>query len=204
MNLKNKKKLLILIFFAMLILIVLLILDGNSKTKNNSSNGTNLETKNYVYNFNQTLNLEVEKGIEENESIGTEISNVGIITDYYDEDDVEFIDGKIYLQSFEGVKVVSFSWPEEGIVSLIKEPDFGVLDRVISNKEYSEITAIYKDVTLKNIDSYINLLADLGFINVEMKEKSKNKDYYSYIATNQDGAIVILSYSEGSMNLKLR
>lgn len=204
MNSKNKKKLLILIFFVVLILIAVVTLDDNSKTENNSSNEINQETKNYVYNFNQTLNLETEKGIEENESIGTEISDIGIITDYYDEDDIDFIDDKIYLQSFEGVKVVSFSWPEEGIVSLIKEPDFGVLDRVISNKEYSEITAIYKDTTIKNIDSYINLLSGLGFSNVEKKDKNKNKDYYNYIATNQGGARVILNYSEGSMNLKLK
>lgn len=204
MNLKNKKKLLILIFFVVLILIAVATLGDNSKTENNSSTEINQETKNYVYNFNQTLNLETEKGIEENESIGTEISDIGIITDYYDEDDIDFIDDKIYLQSFEGVKVVSFSWPEEGIVSLIKEPDFGALDKVISNKEYSEITAIYKDVTIKNIDSYINLLSGLGFSNVEKKDKNKNKDYYNYIATNQDGARVILNYSEGSMNLKLK
>lgn len=204
MNLKNKKKLLILIFFVVLILIAVATLGDNSKTENNSSTEINQETKNYVYNFNQTLNLETEKGIEENESIGTEISDIGIITDYYDEDDIDFIDDKIYLQSFEGVKVVSFSWPEEGIVSLIKEPDFGALDKVISNKEYSEITAIYKDVTIKNIDSYINLLSGLGFSNVEKKDKNKNKDYYNYIATKQDGARVILNYSEGSMNLKLK
>lgn len=204
MNLKNKKKLLILIFFAMLILIVLLALDGNSKTKNNSSNETNLETKNYVYNFNQTLNLEVEKGIEENESIGTEISDIGIITDYYDEKDITYKDDKIYLDSFDGVKVISFSWPEEGIVSSIQEPDFGTLSRVISDEGYSEIAAIYKNVTIKNIDSYINLLSGLGFSNVEKKDKNKNKDYYNYIATNQDGARVILNYSEGSMNLKLK
>lgn len=203
MNLKNEKKLIILVFCIILILIIILMIAGNGTSKTDSSLNNNKSYQNYVYSFNETLNLENEKGLEENESIGTEISNIGIITDYYNEKDIEYIDDKIYLYSFEGVKVISFSWPEEGIVSLIKEPDFGTLKKVISNEDYSQIDIFYEDVTFKNIDSYINLLSGCGFSNIEKKDKNKNDDYYNYIATNQNDVRVILNYSEGELTLRL-
>lgn len=203
MNLKNRKKLIILMFSMILILVVASIIIENDDHKTNSSSAINEETKNYVYNFNETLNLEIEKGLEENESIGTEISGIGIITDYYDEKDITYKDDKIYLDSFDGVKVISFSWPEKGIASSIQEPDFGTLNRVISDESYSEIAVIYKDVTIKDIDSYINLLSGLGFSNVEKKDRNKNKDYYDYIAANQDEVTVIINYSNGQLSLKL-
>ncbi len=204
MNLKNKKILIVLMFSIMLILVLISMIVDNNKSKTNFSNVTNEESKNYVYGFGETLNLETEEGMEENESIGTDISGIGIIPDYYDDNDVIFGNNQITFESFEGIKIVAFSWPEEGVSSLIEEPSFGILDRVISNKEYTEITAIYKEVTIKNIDSYINLLSGMGFSNVERKEKNKGKDYYDYIATNADGLALIINYSEGIMNLKLR
>lgn len=207
MNLKNKKMLIILVFVLMLILVIISTLVENKSNKSNSSGQDLIEENKYVYNFNETLNLETEKGLEENESIGTEYSDLGIIPDFYHDNDVEYVDDEIHLTSFEGTKVVSFSWPEEeeleGLIANIKEPEFGVLDRIISNKNDETVTIIYKEVSIKDADSYFKVLNACGFTNVENKDKNKSRDYYNFILNDQKGNRIVVNYEDGMLNIKL-
>lgn len=207
MDLKNKKVLIILIFVLMLILVIISTLVENKSDKSNSSGQDLLEENKYVYNFNETLNLETEKGLEENESIGTEYSDLGIIPDFYHDNDVEYVGEEIHLTSFEGTKVVSFSWPEEGeeegLIANIKEPEFGILDRIISNKNDKTVTIIYEEVSIKDVDSYFKILNGCGFTNVESKDKNKNRDYYNFILNDQKENRIVVSYENGMMNIKL-
>lgn len=207
MDLKNKKTLIILIFVLMLILVIISTLVENKSDKLNSSGQDLLEENKYVYNFNETLNLETEKGLEENESIGTEYSDLGIIPEFYHDNDVEYVGEEIHLTSFEGTKVVSFSWPEEGeqegLIANIKEPEFGILDRIISNKNDKTVTIIYKEVSIKDVDSYFKILNGCGFTNVESKDKNKSRDYYNFILNDQKENRIVVNYEDGMMNIKL-
>lgn len=207
MNLKNKKMLIILIFALMLILVIISTLVENKSNKSDSSEQDLLEENKYVYNFNETLNLETEKGLEENESIGTEYSNLGVIPDFYHDNDVEYVGEEIHLTSFEGTKVVSFSWPEEeeqeGLIANIQEPEFGILDRIISNKNDRIVTIIYKEVSIKDVESYFKILNGCGFTNVESQDKNKSRDYYNFILNDQKGNRIVVNYEDGMLNIKL-
>lgn len=205
MNLKKKKIIIILIFILMLALILISVF--SRKNISNSSTLDKAEEKKYVYEFDQILNLETEKGLEETENIGTEYSNLGVITDFYHDNDIEYEGEEIHLTSFEGNKIVSFAWPEEAeekeAFRYLKEPEFGILNRIIAESDYSKVTIVYEEVSMKNVESYLNVLAGYGFTNVEKKDKNKNKDYYNFIATNQENKRVVINYAEGIMNLKL-
>lgn len=160
------------------------------------------DSDNYIYNFGDTVNFEVEKGVEELGEYATSYDPLGNLDVYSDEDAyVYYYDDKARIEGFKGNITVSASWMNEGKANKIHEPEFGILQKFVL--ENDTIMVNYIDVEMKDVEGYISDLAGLGFNNIILNNKNKKKSSYYYTASKSDGTAVNLNYKDGELYINV-
>lgn len=194
MSRKKIRAIFSLLIIVLVLVLLLYYLIGLSSNKDKQVNNEKSEQERYEYSFSETINLEKEDTFENTSSKGTDYLEFGTISDFYDGTDIEYKDDKIYMETYDGERVISASWMNEGYAQYIKEPAFGVLDKFIL--ERTSASARFNEVEMKNVTNYINELSGLGFNEVLKDEKNKKNDYYIYSAKKVDRTVT-LNYENG-------
>lgn len=186
----RKKKIILLLMVLLLLLVIIVSISSNGEKNitNNNEEENNVPIadidKNYQYDFNETLDLEANEGSEEIASNGTDYPNFGILGEYYEGAEIRYEEDKMYIQSYDGYDVVSVSWLDESYAQHVNEPSFGVLQRCVLTR--TQFSALYIEVTMKDVENYIKELEELGFTEVIMDKKDKKQGYYVYSAKKGD------------------
>lgn len=206
MNARDRKKLIIIIFAILCIMFIYIVISaivGNSSGKRYSNLDTpQTSIDRYIYNFSETLDLETTAGTEEQTMSMTGMPNFGVLSEFYDGIDREYVDETLVMETPSGRITIAVKWIDEGLAKEIKEPDFGSIKKFFLKADGS-ITARYTDVKMKDMTKYMNELSALGFNDVTLNNQNKKKDFYYYAAKNKDGKSINLNYENGEFSVSV-
>ena len=203
MNARDRKKLIIIVCAILSLMFIYIVVSSIiSNTSRNTSPTSDEKRLSSVerspYKFSETLNLEVASGLNEETKSTTDKPEFGLFRELYYDVDIEYVDDTIVMETPKGgYMTISLYWIDDGLAKRIKEPDFGNIEKFFLNPDES-ITANYSDVTLKNMENYMNELSALGFNDVVLNNQNKKKDFYYYSAKNKDDITVSLNYEKGN------
>lgn len=199
----NVKKMKIIIFVILVLLSIIIFTSIFSKNNDNSKVTDNEVITNhnkYVYEFNETLELDEAKLYEPINHKEYPFPDFGYVSEFYDYTDMYYKDSDLYINYSGTYDIYSKNWKDEGNAKYIKEPTFGYLQEFVLKSR--TICALYKEVKMKDVTSYINELSGLGFNEVIKDEKNKKYDYYIYSASKGE-VIVTLNYEMGSLYIEV-
>ena len=199
----SRKKLLILLWLFFGIIVMLLVITWLiNDSINNKDNNTNFTQKDYEYEFGLPINLEKDGGREEFFSNSAEHSSFGVIDDFYDDADIQYYDDKMQMQTYNGNKIISLSWMNEGNALFVEEPQFGSLEKFILTNGKG-VSAVYKDVKLKDYKNYIKSLKDAGFNETINDKVKKNTNSYYCTVKNSNNVRVVVNFIDGKVYMEI-